>query len=193
MTKRYQALTFTPAVLEAQRLAYGGDRRPPTVSGPDRLGAAEQSFIRERSAFYMATVSETGWPYLQHRGGERGQLLVLDDATLAFADRPGNRQLLSVGNLQLDGRVALLLMDYPGRRRLKIMGRAEVRERSDPGLSSEFEWPADAERLIVIRVEAFDWNCPKYIEPRYTQAEVDDYVAPLRARIAELEGRSGIR
>ncbi|HEX6012044.1 MAG TPA: pyridoxamine 5'-phosphate oxidase family protein, partial [Geminicoccaceae bacterium] len=136
-------------------------------------------------------VGETGWPYVQHRGGPPGFLKVLDERTIGFADFRGNRQHVSVGNLGGDDRVSLILVDYPNRRRLKILGRARVVEPDrEPETVARLEVPgyrAKVERGILVAVEAFDWNCPQHITPRYTEAEVADAVAPLRARIAELE------
>ncbi|MCQ8118004.1 pyridoxamine 5'-phosphate oxidase family protein [Methylomonas rosea] len=150
------------------------------------LSDFEQVFIAERDSFYQATVSQTGWPYVQHRGGPAGFLKVLDQQTIAYADFSGNRQYLSVGNLRGDDRVSLLLMDYPGRQRLKIWGRAHVvDERSEPELLAKLESPdsrAPVERGIVIRVEAFDWNCPKYITPRYSQREVETLIEQTRSQ-----------
>ncbi|HLF96604.1 MAG TPA: pyridoxamine 5'-phosphate oxidase family protein [Methylococcaceae bacterium] len=148
------------------------------------LGEAEQVFIAGRDSFYQATVSQTGWPYVQHRGGPVGFLKVLDDRTIGYADFSGNRQYISVGNLRSDDRVSLLLMDYPQRRRLKIWGRARaVDERSEPALLTKLESPdsrAPVERGIVIQVAAFDWNCPKYITPRYSQREVEALLVQAR-------------
>ena len=179
MARAFAKISFTPDVQAVQaemgsRMAYRtaelGDTE--TVA----LSAFEQAFIAERDSFYQATVSQTGWPYVQHRGGPAGFLKVLDEQTLGYADFSGNRQYLSVGNLRGDDRVSLLLMDYPGRQRLKIWGRARVViERDEPELLARLESPdfrAAVERGIVIRVEAFDWNCPKYITPRYSQREV---------------------
>jgi predicted pyridoxine 5'-phosphate oxidase superfamily flavin-nucleotide-binding protein len=139
----------------------------------------------------MATVSETGWPYIQHRGGEPGFLRVIDDRTIAFADYRGNRQYISIGNLEHDDRVALFLMDYPTRSRLKILGHAEVREGADAQkLIGELSGPgvrAMVERVIVIRIDAFDWNCQQYITPRFTEEQVIEVMAPARKRLAELE------
>jgi predicted pyridoxine 5'-phosphate oxidase superfamily flavin-nucleotide-binding protein len=136
----------------------------------DRFTEAEASFIRSRDSFYMATVSENGWPYVQHRGGPPGFLQILDDRTLAFADYRGNRQYISVGNLSADDRAALILMDYPGRRRLKMYGHVEARSLVDhPKLAERLAMPgykAKAERALLVRLEAFDWNCPQHITPR---------------------------
>jgi predicted pyridoxine 5'-phosphate oxidase superfamily flavin-nucleotide-binding protein len=139
----------------------------------------------------MATVNENGWPYIQHRGGRPGFLRVLSPRTLAFADYRGNRQMLSTGNLASNDRVALFLMDYPQRTRLKILGHARVEDaREHPELVEQLAEPdihRIIERLFFIEVAAFDWNCPKYITPRYTAAEVEELVVPLKQRIAELE------
>ena len=140
------------------------------------LGLSEIEFIRARDSFYQGTVGENGWPYVQHRGGPAGLLKVLDAHTIGYADFTGNRQYISVGNLDGDNRLSLFLMDYPGQRRLKIWGRARlVDENTDPALIARLESPdyrARVERGVVITVEAFDWNCPKYITPRFTEREV---------------------
>ncbi|MDD2919522.1 pyridoxamine 5'-phosphate oxidase family protein [Rhodoferax sp.] len=180
MAMAFAKISFTPDVQAVQtemgsRSAYRstelGETEVPALS------AVERAFITERDSFYQATVSQTGWPYVQHRGGQAGFLKVLDDRTLGYADFSGNRQYISVGNLRGDDRVSLLLMDYPQQRRLKIWGRARmVDELNEPELLAQLESPesrAPVERGIVIHVEAFDWNCPKYITPRYSQQEVD--------------------
>jgi uncharacterized protein len=191
MTDNYRALAFTPNVLAAQQDAYGAAQFAPPEGEPDALTADEREFIATRDSFYLATVSESGWPYVQHRGGRPGFLHVLDAHTLAFADLRGNRQLISLGNLRTNDRVSLFLMDYPGRRRLKIMGHATVIDaRAEPALAESLA-PQDAakkvERLIAIRVVGFDWNCPQHITPRFTENEVLEVVAPLKKRITELE------
>jgi hypothetical protein len=140
------------------------------------LSPHEVAFIEARDSFYLGTVSETGWPYVQHRGGPPGFLKVLDARTIGYADFSGNRQYISTGNLAGDDRVSLFLMDYPHQARLKILGRARViEEDGDPELLARLEDPhyrARVERGIVIHIEGFDWNCPKYITPRYTEEEV---------------------
>jgi ferredoxin-NADP reductase/predicted pyridoxine 5'-phosphate oxidase superfamily flavin-nucleotide-binding protein len=180
MARAFAKISFTPNVQAVQtemgsRTAY----RAAELGEAEMVALSdfEQAFITERDSFYLATVSQSGWPYVQHRGGPVGFLKILDDQTIGYADFSGNRQYISVGNLRGDDRVSLLLMDYPGRQRLKIWGRARVvDERSEPALLSKLE-PTDfrgpVERGIVIRVEAFDWNCPKYITPRYSQREVE--------------------
>jgi uncharacterized protein len=192
MAHNYLSTTFTPAVLAEQDRYYGKHQRVPSASAPDELGALEQAFIENSDSFYMATVSEDGWPYLQHRGGPRGFLKVLDERTLAFADFSGNRQLLSTGNLQRNDRVALFLMDYPHRERLKILGHATVSPASDnPSLVAEVVTVGVAPRLIErvyrIAVTAFDWNCPKYVTQRFSVEEIEKAAAPLKRRIAQLE------
>ena len=132
-----------------------------------------------------------GWPYVQHRGGQPGFLRVLSPTALAFADYNGNRQLLSTGNLAANDRVTLFLMDYPQRTRLKILGHARVEDaRQHPELVAQLAEPEVqrlVERLFLIEVVSFDWNCQKYITPRYTAGEIQELVAPLKQRIAELE------
>lgn len=155
------------------------------------LGEAEIAFIAARDSFYMATVSETGWPYVQHRGGPPGFLRVLDEKTLAFADFRGNRQYISLGNLTASGRASLILMDYPNRARLKLYVRTEARDiTADPVLADKLAVPgynAKPERGLILHVEAFDWNCPQHITPRFSQAELEVTLAPVKRHIAELE------
>jgi predicted pyridoxine 5'-phosphate oxidase superfamily flavin-nucleotide-binding protein len=191
MAGRYLELLFTPKVLEQQANYYGTAQRVPPQPEADALTAEEIEFIGQRDSFYMASVSSSGWPYLQHRGGKAGFLRVVNPTRLAFADYKGNRQMISTGNVQTDDRVSLFLMDYPQRTRLKILGHARVEDaRLHPELVAEFAEPdvrGIVERIFFIDVVSFDWNCPKYITPRYTAAEVEEVVSPLRKRIAELE------
>jgi predicted pyridoxine 5'-phosphate oxidase superfamily flavin-nucleotide-binding protein len=192
MATHFLDLAITPSVVAEQLRYYGravyGTRD--SASPADELGEAEHEFIRTRDSFYMSSVSEMGWPYIQHRGGAPGFLRVLGPNRLGFADVGGNRQLLSTGNLAQNDRVALFLMDYPQRSRLKIYGHARVTPaKENSSLAALLSMPGapPAERLMEIEVVAFDWNCPKYITPRYTVAEVEEVTATLRARIAELE------
>jgi predicted pyridoxine 5'-phosphate oxidase superfamily flavin-nucleotide-binding protein len=194
MKSRFAEVAFTPAVRRLQerdgsRASYARGEGGPVQAA--LLGAGEAEFIAERDSFYIATVSETGWPYVQHRGGPQGFLKVLDAHTLAFADFQGNRQHVSEGNLAGDDRVALILMDYANRRRLKLLGHARVVDAaSEPALAAsltEAGYRATVERVMVIRVEAFDWNCPQHITPRFSEQELEPVIAPLRARIRELE------
>ncbi|MBV5293309.1 MAG: pyridoxamine 5'-phosphate oxidase family protein [Curvibacter lanceolatus] len=193
MSRAYSDIAFTPAVRALQtrmgsRSAYAAfdhaeDRR-------HTLTEHEAEFIRERDGFYQATVSETGWPYVQFRGGPAGFLKVLDASTLAYGDFRGNRQYISVGNLGGNDRVSLMLMDYASRQRLKILGRVRlVSEAEDPALMAQLRLPgyrAQVERAFVIDVEAFDWNCPQHITPRFTEAEIEQAVQPLRAELEQL-------
>ncbi len=194
MTARFLDLAFTPAVKAAQqahgsREAYA--RREGGGDAPDRLSEREAGFIAARDSFYMASVNEAGWPYIQHRGGPPGFVKIIDDRTLGLADFRGNRQYLSVGNLAADNRVALFFMDYPARSRLKLLGRARIVDlAAAPDLRATLAdegYRAQIERGILIEVEAFDWNCPQHITPRYTMAEIDPMIDSLKARIAELE------
>ena len=193
MAFKFHELAFTDSVRHAQEEYYGQFRPVRHVPGPDALTHDEISFIQARDSFYMATVSETGWPYLQHRGGEVGFLRVLSPAQLAFADYKGNRQLISVGNLAAKDRVMLFLMDYPQRTRLKIMGHARLEDaRKHPELVAEFAEPEvrdQVERLFFIDVVSFDWNCNQHITPRYTVQDIKEIVSPLQQRIAELEAQ----
>lgn len=193
MAGQYWETLFTPQVLAAQERYYGRAQSVPPQPGQDALGPEEIEFIARRDSFYLATISESGWPYIQHRGGEAGFLRVLHPTLLGFADYKGNRQMLSTGNLATNDRVSLFLMDYPQRERLKILGRARVEDvRGQPDLlakMAEVEMAPAVERVFFVGVISFDWNCPKYITPRFTQAEVEETVAPLKRRIAELESQ----
>jgi predicted pyridoxine 5'-phosphate oxidase superfamily flavin-nucleotide-binding protein len=193
MATKFLELTFTDSVRKAQEHYYGASQHIAMAPEHDALTEDETGFIQSRDSFYMATVSETGWPYMQHRGGKPGFLRVLSPTQLAFADYKGNRQMLSTGNLAANDRVTLFLMDYPQRTRLKILGHARIEDaRQHPELVAQLAEPEVqriVERLFFIDVVSFDWNCPKYITPRYTAAEVEEAVAPLRQRIAELEAQ----
>jgi len=196
MSANFERLSRTDSVREAQKHYYGASEPQVDAATPlDELTAEETDFIRARDSFYMATITENGWPYIQHRGGPPGFLRVLDPHTLAFADYRGNRQMLSTGNLANNDRVALFLMDYPGRTRLKILGHATVRDaREHPELVEQLADPKDRrliERLFLIKIVGFDWNCPAHITPRHTAAEIEEIIAPLKRRIAELE--AGLR
>jgi uncharacterized protein len=198
MGRRFAELAFTPLVKEQQKL-HGSrmlyERVERSNDLGDRLGADEQEFIHERDGFYLASVTETGWPYIQFRGGMKGFLRVLNDRTLGFADLRGNKQYISVGNLQHDDRVALFLMDYPHQSRLKILGRAEVHEGDAEAAKLLDTLRVDgektpAERAMLIHVEAFDWNCQQHITPRYSEAELAKLLEPMRNRIAQLEAEN---
>ena len=187
MASAFMDIAFTANVKAVQermgsREAYG--RHEQGALQEPELGVSEIGFIKGCDSFYQGTVSETGWPYVQHRGGPAGFLKVLDARTIGYADFTGNRQYISVGNLAGDDRVCLFLMDYPNQARLKILGRARViDEDSDPELLARLDNPeyrARVERGIVIRIEGFDWNCPKYITPRYTKEEIAQRIQEAR-------------
>lgn len=194
MPHTFGSLVFTPAVKALQE-RYGSRRQYARFDNSDsssgRLGPDESQFIGERDTFYMATLGSTGWPYIQHRGGPRGFLKVIDESTLAFADFRGNKQYISTGNLVTDNRVALIFVDYPRQLRLKILGRVEIFE-GEPAKDwikkvRDPEYKAVVERVYVIRVEAFDWNCQQHIIPRYTAEEIREALAPAEKRMQELE------
>jgi len=155
------------------------------------IGAEERRFIETRTSAYLASVNSEGWPYVQHRGGPVGFLKVLGPETVAFADYPGNRQYMTIGNLAEATRVSLILMDYPRQARLKILAEAEVISEAETVAALPAPDGLDAKRAFLLRVAALDWNCPKYIEPRYTEAEIAQIVGPkmhaMAGRIAELE------
>ncbi|MBY5619566.1 pyridoxamine 5-phosphate oxidase [Rhizobium leguminosarum] len=160
----------------------------------DSFTDSERAFIAARDSFYIASVSETDWPYVQHRGGPQGFLKIVDNKTLAFADYRGNRQYISTGNFAANDRACLFLVDYPRRARLKIYVHVEkLALDADPALTDlvlDAGYRAKAERIFRLRLEAFDWNCPQHITSRYTEHEVEKAVAPLRERLAELESEN---
>lgn len=197
MPRAFAEITFTESVKAAQRLHGSRDTYVGLETAPDRrdrLTEREAAFIHERDGFYQASVSETGWPYVQFRGGPTGFLRVLAADTIGYANFRGNMQYLSVGNLGVDGRVALILMDYANRRRLKIWGRARIVPVAEaPDLMADLAVPgysAQVEHAILITVDAYDWNCPKHITPRYTVQELSTMIAPLRDKIAALEAEN---
>jgi predicted pyridoxine 5'-phosphate oxidase superfamily flavin-nucleotide-binding protein len=193
MTYGFLDIAMTPSVKKAQAANGVGDQWSDFHGRRafDRFTPDEEAFIAARDSFYMATVSETGWPYIQHRGGPPGFLKVLDEHTLGFADYRGNRQYISVGNLAADDRAALILVDYPRRRRMKLYGHVRVQALADdPKLVERLMVPgykAKPERAMLFRLEAFDWNCPQHITPRFTEADMTQMLAPVRDKIAALE------
>jgi predicted pyridoxine 5'-phosphate oxidase superfamily flavin-nucleotide-binding protein len=193
MSYGFLDIASTPGVRAAQEANgsgeywanFHGDR------ASDRFTSAEAAFIAERDSFYMATVSESGWPYVQHRGGPPGFIRILDEKTLAIPDFRGNRQYISTGNLATDDRAALILMDYPHRRRLKLYAHVEAKDlAADSELAKTLtlpEYRAKVERGLIIHLVAFDWNCPQHIIPRFSEAELEPALAPFRARLEALE------
>ena len=190
----FGSLVFTP-VVKALQERYGSRQQYARLensrSAPARFGPDESAYIGERDTFYMASLGSTGWPYVQHRGGPKGFLKVVDQSTLAFADFRGNKQYISTGNLMTDNRVALILVDYPRQLRLKILGRVEIfeGEQAQEWLQKvrDPEYKAVTERVYVIRVEAFDWNCQQHIIPRYTAEEIREVIAPFEKQMHQLE------
>ncbi len=192
MADKFMQLVLTPAVQKAQEKYFGRHQSVATAPERNPLTSEEAAFISTRESFYMASINSDDWPYIQHRGGLPGFLQTLEPNLLGFADLKGNRQLVTTGNLDGNDRVALFLMDYAHRERLKILGRARVLDaRENPVLADRLS-PATAlreniERIFLIDMISYDWNCSKYIAPRYTDAEIQLLVAPLKSRIAELE------
>jgi len=193
MGHKFAEITFTETVKSVQermgsRNAYA--KREGDTDLNNALGETEAAFVKARDSFYMATVGETGWPYVQHRGGPAGFLRVLDEVTLGFADFSGNRQYVSVGNVMTDDRISLFLMDYPNKTRLKILGRVQLLDKDDAATLDKLapsNYRARVERGMLIIVEAFDWNCPQHITPRYSQTEMEAVAKTLVEKIIELE------
>ena len=193
MTSAYSEIAFTDAVKSKQtalgsRRAYAEYETQPGNSNAE-IGEAEAAFLAQRDSFYMASVSETGWPYLQHRGGPAGLVRVLDPQTLGFAEFSGNRQYVTLGKVAGEDRVSLFFMDYLNRRRLKVFGRSEVIDQTDRRF---VPLPVEGyrgriESGVLIHVAAYDWNCPQHITERFTLTEVEAATSKLTARIAELE------
>jgi len=186
----FGSLVFTPAVKALQE-RHGSRRQYERMEGGEashnRLTDFEVDFLAGRDSLYMATVGATGWPYVQHRGGPKGFLKVIDDRTIALADFRGNKQYISTGNLATDDRVAIIMVDYPRQARLKILGRVEILEGT-----AAADWlnrvrdtgeKTPIERVFVIHIEAFDWNCPQHITPRYTAEEIQSAVRPLEEQL----------
>lgn len=180
MSNKYAKTFFTQSV-KACQARYGSRRiyqRMAQGNESNRvLRDVEIEFIAQRNSFYLASVGETGWPYVQHRGGPAGFVKVVDNNTLGYADFSGNRQYISAGNIQVENRVSLLFMDYPNQQRLKIAGRSQLVDNSEWDMLEKIEpvdYDARIERIYLIHVEAFDWNCPRHITPRYTEQELKE-------------------
>lgn len=194
--KSFAEIAFTPAVqaLQERHGSRASYARMQTQGAPgEGLGPEESAFIGNADSFYLATVSETGWPYVQHRGGPAGFLKIVSGTRIAYAEFGGNRQYVSAGNLSRDDRASIIIMDYAWRQRLKLLGRLRFQGigEADPELVFAVELPdyrAAVERVGVFDVEAFDWNCPQHITQRFTAEQLEEVVQPLRARIAQLEG-----
>lgn len=195
MTARYAEIAFSEPAKALQETAGSRrsyDKMAASSSGEaDVLSEREAEFVAARDSFYLATTTPDGWPYVQHRGGPVGFLRVTGDRQLAFPDFSGNKQYITAGNIDADDRVSLFLMDYPNKRRLKVLGRMKsVTAEEDSRLIESLADPAydaDIERAMVIEVEAFDWNCPSHITERFTKADIEPTFQNLIARIRELE------
>jgi uncharacterized protein len=200
VSKHYGSIAFTDAVVDVQREHgsdgfYGRKRvQGKAVPGIDALTDDEREYLAERDGFYLASVSETGWPYVQFRGGPPGFLRVVDDHTVGWADFRGNLQYITTGNVAGDDRVALIILDYAQRRRLKIFGHARVvTVADDAALVESFADPgydAEVQRAVLVTVEAFDWNCQQHITPRFSAAELEPHLAPLRRQLADLQAEN---
>lgn len=196
MSRAFADITFTESVMAAQARYASREHNKRFEMSPDKrntLTAMDAEFISSRDSFYQASVGENGWPYVQHRGGSVGFLKVLDERTLGYADFRGNRQYISVGNINADERMCLFLMDYANRHRLKIWARAQViHEDENPKLFQlliDAESSAIVERVVVIHIEALEWNCSKHITQRFTENEIKEIVMPLIAENEQLKAQ----
>jgi predicted pyridoxine 5'-phosphate oxidase superfamily flavin-nucleotide-binding protein len=160
----------------------------------DHLSDNEREFLAARDSFYMATISESGWPYVQHRGGPKGFLKVLDEKTMGFADFRGNLQYISLGNIATRNKTSLFFVDYPNRTRLKMFVHTEERSLDgDPALSAALTLPgynAKVERALIFHLEAFDWNCPQHITPRYTEDELQPIFDSMESKLRQLRAEN---
>ena len=195
MPNVYHEIAFTPAVKALQEVQGSREIYAKYEASPKRmkteLTGAEGSYLRERDSFYMSSVSETGWPYMQHRGGPAGFIKTLSAEEFGWAEYFGNRQYITTGNISGNDRVALFFIDYASKTRLKIYGHARVIGPDDPELDRLREGSGDivVERGMIVKVASYEWNCPKYITERYTKPEVQQALAQMGARIAELEAQ----
>ncbi len=199
----YAKLAFTDAIksLQSENGSRKGYEKMEQFVLPDGLSYRELEFIQARDSFYVASLGENGYPYIQHRGGPKGFLKVLDPKTLGFLDFRGNKQYITTGNVKTHNKVSLILMDYVNRQRLKIYADAEVvsaKERSDLWEQLQLEgYQYKAERLFVFHIKAYDWNCPQHITPRYTESEIQEMLVAYKNEIVrlkqELAGKTGIQ
>lgn len=189
--QRYWDIAFTPAV-KAQQVVHGSrdnyDKLATEWPAPEQLGQEEIAFLSAADSFYLSSVSETGWPYVQHRGGPKGFVKVIDQETIGWIERTGNRQYVSGGNLDKDGRVSIIVMDYALRRRIKLFGHASYHTDPDSDLQAALGGEAfRVDGAITVKLDAFEWNCPKYITPRYTAEDVNNATAALHAQVKDLQ------
>ncbi len=193
MAKNFAEIAFTDAVkkLQEQHGSRNGYDRMEKFSVIDGLTNNEKSFIENQNSFYLASIGVKEFPYIQHRGGPKGFLKVLDSKRLGFIDFIGNKQYVSVGNMATNNNVSLIMIDYPSKTRLKIFAKAEVIELKDnPELYKQLnldDYKFRPERMMVFHIEAYDWNCPQHITPRYTVEEINEAFLPQKDYIAELE------
>jgi hypothetical protein len=181
-------IAFTPGVRARQRAHGSIGHYPAGHAVPPDLGTDEAAFLTERDSVYVASVGEDGWPYVQHRGGHAGFIRLLGPSTIGWLERPGNRQYVTAGHLDADSRIALIAVDYPSRRRLKVYGRATYHSSPPPHLLEAFgDDIGRIDGVVTVDVVATDWNCPKFITPRYTADEIRAAVEPLNVRIRQLE------
>jgi predicted pyridoxine 5'-phosphate oxidase superfamily flavin-nucleotide-binding protein len=193
MAKNFAEIAFTDAVkkLQEKHGSRRGYERMERFSKVDGLTDHEMSFIQNRDSFYLASIGAKEFPYIQHRGGPKGFLKVLDSKRLGFIDFIGNRQYVSVGNMATNNNVSLIMIDYPTRTRLKIYAKSEVIELKDNPELYEIldleDYKFRPERMIVFQIEAYDWNCPQHITPRYTTEEIEAAFLPQQKHITSLE------
>ncbi|MFT6046451.1 MAG: putative pyridoxine 5'-phosphate oxidase superfamily flavin-nucleotide-binding protein [Arenicella sp.] len=197
MGHKFAEIAFTESVRQVQQEQGSRENYTGMDKGDDYnhlLSDNETSFLAKRDSFYMSSISETGWPYVQHRGGPVGFIRVLDQQTIGFADFRGNRQYVSTGNFRKNDRVSLFFMDYPNRRRLKLLGRIRELGKEQSALLSQLKtdgYRALIERGFVIKVVGFDWNCPQHITPRYTEAQINELLDPMIKENQQLEQALG--
>ncbi len=193
MAKNFASLAFTPAVKAMQeklgsRSSYARMERDTYVDG---LTENEIDFISQRDSFYMSSIGENGFPYIQHRGGPKGFVKVLDVKRIGFIDFRGNMQYISVGNIATNNNVALIIVDYPARTRLKILAKATIVELKDDlalyDLLDLSDYKFKPERMMVLDIEAYDWNCPQHITPRYTLEDIESAFAGQQNQITKLQ------
>ena len=189
----YSELAFTDAIKNLQdrlgsRLSY---ERMEKVSFVDGLTDYETEYIAQIDSFYLASIGENGYPYIQHRGGPKGFIRVIDKETIGIVDFVGNRQYISAGNISKNAKVSLILLSYPLKTRLKIYAEAEIIELSEDSSLYDFlrpkEYKFKPERIMLFKVKAYDWNCPQHINPKYSIEEVQEILAPQQQYIQQLE------
>ena len=193
MVKNFAEIAFTDVVkkLQEKHGSRRGYERMERFSKVDGLTDHEMSFIQNRDSFYLASIGAKEFPYIQHRGGPKGFLKVLDSKRLGFIDFTGNKQYVSVGNMETNNNVSLIMIDYPSRRRLKIFAKVEVVElKENPELYDLLnleDYKFRPERMMMFHIEAYDWNCPQHITPRYTIDEINEAFSPQKEYITKLE------